>query len=120
MHVTFPSSLSSRLARAQHEVSAVRERGRSHAYRGYVSKQGASLVPSTTGRLLAAFLEAYFAQWVDYGFSSDMERTLDDISAGERETSGALHDFWALLSTDVAAMKDVPVQEVRLIRPRAP
>lgn len=70
-------------------------------------------MPSSTGRLLAAFLEAYFSQWVDYGFSGGMEATLDDISAGERETDGALQAFWKLLSSDVAAIKDVPVQDVR-------
>lgn len=50
--------------------------------RGYVSKEGRSLVPSSLGLVLTAFLQRYFAQYVDYGFTSGMEEKLDAISGG--------------------------------------
>jgi DNA topoisomerase I len=70
-------------------------------------------VPTGKGRLLSAFLEEYFPEWVDFGFSSLMEDRLDEISAGSLDSRSALDAFWNQLTGDVAAMKDVAVSEVR-------
>ncbi len=48
--------------------------------RGYVVKEGKALRPTSRGRVLSAFLQQYFAQYVDYNFTSDMETQLDDIA----------------------------------------
>ena len=78
-------------------------------------KDGGSLAPSTKGRLLSAFLENYFTQWVDYKFSSSMEETLDKISAGSHKSGTALSSFWGKLTDDVGGMKKVTVRDVRLL-----
>ena len=83
--------------------------------REYVYKDGGSLAPSTKGRLLSAFLENYFTQWVDYKFSSSMEETLDKISAGSHKSGAALSSFWDKLTEDVGGMKKVTVRDVRLL-----
>jgi DNA topoisomerase len=82
------------------------------ACRDYVTKQGGSLVPTGKGRLLSAFLEEYFPEWVNDGFSSLMEDRLDEISAGSLDSRTTLDTFWSQLTGDVAAMKDVAVSEV--------
>jgi len=48
--------------------------------RGYVAKRGRSLEATPRGRLLAAFLGAYFGRYVDYGFTAALEASLDAVS----------------------------------------
>lgn len=48
--------------------------------RGYVAKRGGALEPTPRGRLLAAFLGAYFGRYVDYGFTAALEDSLDAVS----------------------------------------
>lgn len=50
--------------------------------RGYVVKEGRALRATSRGRVLSAFLQQYFTQYVDYSFTSDMEAQLDDIAGG--------------------------------------
>lgn len=51
--------------------------------RGYVSKQGKALKAEPLGRVLTAFLAAYFPRYVDYGFTAGLEAQLDDVSGAE-------------------------------------
>ena len=48
--------------------------------RGYVVKQGKALQATSRGRVLSAFLQHYFTQYVDYDFTSDMEAQLDEVA----------------------------------------
>lgn len=48
--------------------------------RGYVVKEGRALRATSRGRVLSAFLQQHFAQYVDYDFTSDMESQLDDVA----------------------------------------
>lgn len=61
--------------------------------RGYVIREGRALVPQPLGRLLTAFLHQYFARYVDYNFTSQLEEQLDDVSGGDRwcQHAHALH-----------------------------
>lgn len=44
------------------------------------------LSPTSLGRILSAFLAHYFAPYVDYSFTSNMEAQLDAIAGGLMET----------------------------------
>jgi DNA topoisomerase I len=48
--------------------------------RGYVSRQGRALKAEPLGRVLTAFLAAYFPRYVDYAFTAGLEAQLDDVS----------------------------------------
>lgn len=48
--------------------------------RNYVTKEGRALHVHSLGRVLSAFLQRYFAQYVDVGFTSSVEDLLDNIS----------------------------------------
>lgn len=61
---------------------------------------------------MSAFLKEYFAEWVDYGFSSSMEDQLDLVCAGQQDQLSLLTNFWLKLVADVGAIQDVPVVEV--------
>ena len=47
-----------------------------------MEKVGRQLQLTPAGRLLTMFLQLYFTQYVDYGFTSDMEAQLDSVSGG--------------------------------------
>ena len=62
--------------------------------RGYVWKKGSSLVPSFTAFAVIRLLEEHFADLVDYGFTANMEETLDLIAAGQTDRIAQLEAFW--------------------------
>ncbi|MGH9126255.1 MAG: type I DNA topoisomerase [Acidimicrobiales bacterium] len=62
--------------------------------RGYVHKKGTALVPTWTAFAVVGLLEQYFTQLVDYGFTAQMEETLDQIAGGQGEATPWLHRFY--------------------------
>ena len=51
--------------------------------RGYVRKQGPTLFPTFTGMIVSKLMSQFFPQFVDLGFTSSMEKSLDDIAEGD-------------------------------------
>ena len=68
-------------------VGVLRERGYAVLYRR-------RFVPTERGRVVTAFLEAYFEPWVAYGFTTEMEADLDRVAAGGMAWKGVLSSFW--------------------------
>lgn len=62
--------------------------------RGYVFRQGKALVPSFTAFAVTKLLREYFGEFVDIGFTAEMEKDLDEISNGERGRTDFLRDFY--------------------------
>ena len=62
--------------------------------RGYVEKQGRSLMPTDTGDVVSTFLEENFPTYISDTFTADMEDELDDIANGKREYVKTLKDFY--------------------------
>lgn len=58
--------------------------------RGYVRKQGSALVPTFTALVVSQLLRDYLPQYVDLGFTSEMERSLDTIAEGELDSESYL------------------------------
>jgi DNA topoisomerase-1 len=51
--------------------------------RGYVKKMGNALSPTFTAMVVANLLSQHLPQYVDLGFTSNMEKSLDDIAEGD-------------------------------------
>src|SRR3712207_8942087 len=51
--------------------------------REYVRMDRQRFVPEDTGRLVTAFLEQFFARYVEYDFTAGLEEKLDQVSAGD-------------------------------------
>jgi DNA topoisomerase-1 len=62
--------------------------------RGYVRKNGTALVPTFTAMVVAKLLKNYLTQYVDLGFTSNMEKSLDDIAAGELDSDKYLETVY--------------------------
>ena len=80
--------------------------------REYVRVEKKRLVPEDKGRLVTAFLESFFARYVGYDFTADLEEKLDRISNNEIDWRQVLRDFWADFSEAVGGTKDLRVTEV--------
>ena len=52
--------------------------------RGYVFRQGRALVPTFTAFAVTHLLRQHFADYVDVGFTAEMEEVLDEISNGRQ------------------------------------
>lgn len=62
--------------------------------RGYVFRQGKALVPSFTAFAVTRLLRDHFGDFVDIGFTAEMEKDLDEISNGERAWIDFIREFF--------------------------
>lgn len=62
--------------------------------RGYVEKQGRTLLPTATGDVVSSFIEENFAEYISDTFTAEMENELDEISEGKRTYTKTLKDFY--------------------------
>ena len=76
--------------------------------RGYVEKEGRTLIPTDTGDVVSTFLEEHFMDYIDDDFTSEMEDQLDDIASGDRKYVKTLSDFYKPFHKAVEAKEDIP------------
>jgi DNA topoisomerase-1 len=80
--------------------------------RDYVRLDKRRFVPQDRGRIVIAFLSSFFQRYVQYNFTADLEKQLDDISGGRVDWKTVLRDFWAAFSEAVAGTKDLSITAV--------
>jgi DNA topoisomerase I len=80
--------------------------------RAYVRLEKKRLIPEDKGRLVTAFLEAFFARYVEYDFTADLEEKLDLVSNSEIDWKELLRDFWRDFSGAVGDIKDLRTGQV--------
>lgn len=81
--------------------------------RGYVRKEGTALIPSFTGMAVCQLLEKYFPQFVDYGFTSEMENSLDGIAEGEVKFLAYMKGFYS----GAKGLKKTVEKQDKIIKP---
>lgn len=62
--------------------------------RGYVRKQGSALIPTFTALVVSQLLRSHLPQYVDLGFTSAMERSLDTIAEGDLDSQDYLKTIY--------------------------
>jgi DNA topoisomerase-1 len=80
--------------------------------RGYVRLDKKRLHGEDKGRVVVAFLENFFARYVEYDFTAGLEEQLDRISNNEISWQQVLKDFWIGFIGAVNDIKDLRVSEV--------
>ncbi|MCA9364018.1 type I DNA topoisomerase [Candidatus Kaiserbacteria bacterium] len=75
--------------------------------RGYVEKEGRTLIPTPTGDVVSSFLEEHFMQYIADDFTSEMENELDEIASGTREYVKTLKDFYTPFQAAIAAKETI-------------
>lgn len=79
--------------------------------RGYVRKAGNALVPTFTAMVVAKLLSRHLPKYVDLGFTSSMEKSLDDIAQGDLDWQKYLKSVYF---GDEGLKKQVEVQEKKI------
>lgn len=69
--------------------------------RGYVDKDGRTLIPTETGLVVDDFLSLHFAEILSDEFTATMEDQLDEIALGTREYKKTLKDFYGPFAKEV-------------------
>jgi DNA topoisomerase-1 len=80
--------------------------------RGYVRIDKKRLYPEDKGRVVVAFLESFFARYVEYDFTAALEEQLDRVSNNEIDWRKVLQDFWVDFIGAVTEIKDLRVTQV--------
>ena len=70
------------------------------------------LVPEDKGRVLVAFLENFFAHYVEYDFTASLEEQLDKISNNELHYKDVLRDFWRDFIGAIDNIKELRIAQV--------
>lgn len=81
-------------------VSVVQERG-------YVRREGGSLRPTLLGQAVSSFLEEYFPETVEEGFTARMEEKLDSIQEGQAARLDVLRELYSRLERRLEKVEDV-------------
>jgi DNA topoisomerase I len=76
--------------------------------RGYVRLEKRRFIPEDRGRLVTAFLEAFFHRYVEYDFTAKLEDQLDDISGGRANWKQVLRQFWQSFSHSTETARALP------------
>jgi DNA topoisomerase I len=80
--------------------------------RGYVRLDKKRLIPEDKGRVVVAFLESFFARYVEYDFTAGLEEKLDQIANHEIDWKQVLRDFWKDFIASVDDIKDLRITHV--------
>lgn len=91
--------------------------------RGYVARDGKSLVPTPLGEITNSLMTEYFPDIVDYKFTAEMESDLDSIEDGRTDMKSTLRSFYGDFEKELdkamaTVSKDdieVPVEETDII-----
>ena len=88
--------------------------------RGYVRKQGNALIPTFTAMVVSKLLSKHLTQYVDLGFTSEMEQSLDNIADGdlnwEKYLTGVYHGPLGLKSLVEKQQDKIDPEEARSIK----
>lgn len=80
--------------------------------RGYMRVDKKRLIPEDKGRLVTAFLEAFFKRYVEYDFTANLEEQLDRISNGEIDWKAVLREFWQDFTGAVGDIQELRITNV--------
>jgi DNA topoisomerase-1 len=76
--------------------------------RGYIEKQGRTLIPTATGDVVSTFIENNFTEYISDTFTAEMEDHLDDIASGKREYAKTLSTFYTPFHKAVVSKDKIP------------
>lgn len=83
--------------------------------RGYVEREAKTLVPTPLGELTTKLMCDNFAEIVDYGFTANMEESLDEVENGEKKMLDVLRPFYADFEKEIDdALKNIDRENYKL------
>eukprot|EP00850_Spirogloea_muscicola_P018467 SM000169S02722 [mRNA] locus=s169:218085:227241:+ [translate_table: standard] len=80
--------------------------------RNYIRLDRRRLIPEYRGRMVAAFLAHFFAKYMEYGFTADIEGQLDEVAGGRADWRSLLQGFWGQFEAAVDDSRKLSHNEV--------
>ncbi|NDB69781.1 MAG: type I DNA topoisomerase, partial [Methylocystaceae bacterium] len=80
--------------------------------RDYVILDKKRFVAADRGRLVTAYLRAFFKRYVEYDFTANLEEQLDHVSAGDVDWKKLLAEFWGDFHANIDEAKSHSITEV--------
>lgn len=80
--------------------------------RGYVKLDKKRFFPEERGRIVTTFLKEFFAKYVEFDYTADLEDELDVISNGKLDWKIFLKKFWKDFSANTSQVMEKPFSEV--------
>lgn len=80
--------------------------------RQYVRLEKHRFLAESRGRIVTAFLSAFFSRYVEYDFTAHLEEELDGIASGSVVWKEMLRHFWSDFSPTVDKVKDQETQKI--------
>ncbi len=80
--------------------------------RGYVKLDKKRFFPEERGRIVTTFLKEFFAKYVEFGYTADLEDELDIISNGKMNWKNFLKKFWKDFHGNTSEVMEKPFPEV--------
>ena len=80
--------------------------------RNYTQLDQRRISPTSNGRLVTAFLENYYPEYVQYDFTADLENKLDKISNGDFTRLSLLEEFWKNLDESTQKITNIERKDI--------
>ncbi|MGN1063103.1 MAG: DNA topoisomerase, partial [Alphaproteobacteria bacterium] len=80
--------------------------------REYVRLENKRFVPQDRGRIVTAFMENYFNQYIQYDYTANLENKLDDITNDKIQWKEVLKEFWSAFNSTVRQVAPVKMGDV--------
>lgn len=80
--------------------------------RGYVKLEKRRFFPEHRGRIVTTFLKEFFAKYVEFDYTADLEDELDIISNGKMNWKNFLKKFWKDFHKNTSDIMEKPFSEV--------
>ncbi|MDX1924609.1 MAG: type I DNA topoisomerase [Rickettsiaceae bacterium] len=80
--------------------------------REYVRLDKKRFIPEERGRLVTAFLSKFFARYVEYDFTANLEEDLDKIAEGQANWKDVLSQFWQGFNENVQSASSIKITDV--------
>jgi len=80
--------------------------------RGYVKLEKKRFFPEERGRIVTTFLKEFFAKYVEFDYTANLEDELDIISNGKMDWKSFLKKFWKDFHKNTSEVMEKPFMEV--------
>lgn len=80
--------------------------------RKYAELDKKRFYPTNLGRLVTAFLVGFFAKYVEYDFTAELETDLDEVAMGDRNWLKLLEQFWTGFSDNTSKVSEHKISDI--------
>jgi DNA topoisomerase-1 len=74
--------------------------------RGYIEKEGRTIIPTDLGKIVTKLLEDNFSDVVDYSFTAEIEGDLDAVAEGKKEWEKVIKSFYGPFEKNLNQVED--------------